>query len=83
MNSNTTVYSVDDFNDALVDTVLKEVSLSLKDKGYDPVKQIVGYLMSGDSGYISSYQGARNKITSINRSDILEFLLKNCVGEDK
>ena len=81
MDSKTSLYSVEEFDNGLVDTILNEVSISLKEKGYDPVKQLVGYLMSGDSGYISSYQGARNKVTSINRGKILEFLLKNYFGD--
>lgn len=81
MESNTTLYSLEEFNQALVDTVLKEVYFSLKEKGYDPINQLVGYLMSGDPGYISSYQNARNKVTGIERSKILEFLLKKNFGD--
>ena len=83
MDYNTTLYETKNFNNALTEKILKEVAESLKEKGYDPIKQLVGYLMSGDSGYISSYQNARNKITSINRSDILAFLLKNYIGVEK
>ena len=81
MDLKTTVYSVEEFDQALVDVVLEEVSLSLKEKGYDPIKQIVGYLMSGDPGYISSHKNARNKIVGIDRSKILEFLLTKVIGE--
>ena len=81
MESNTTLYSLEEFNQALVDTVLKEVYYSLKEKGYDPINQLAGYLMSGDPGYISSYQNARNKVTGIERSKILEFLLKKNFGD--
>lgn len=80
MNSNTTLYSVEEFNDASVEIILKEVFLALKEKGYDPVNQLIGYLMSGDPGYISSYKNARNKITSINRSKVLDFLLRKSLG---
>lgn len=55
---------------------LKEVYMSLELKGYNPINQLVGYLMSGDPGYISNYQNAREKILEIERADILEFLLK-------
>lgn len=81
MDSNTTLYSIDEFDTALVEAILQEVFLSLKEKGYDPVNQLVGYLMSGDPGYISSYQNARQKIVSIDRSRILEFLLRKVLGE--
>lgn len=81
MNSNTTLYSVEEFNDASVEIILREVFLALKEKGYDPVNQLIGYLMSGDPGYISSYKNARNKITSIDRSKVLDFLLRKSLGE--
>lgn len=81
MDSNTTLYSVEEFNNASVEIILEEVSLALKEKGYDATNQLVGYLMSGDPGYISSYKNARNKITSIDRSKILEFLLHKSLGE--
>lgn len=81
MDANTTLYSVEEFDKALVEAILDEVCLALKEKGYDPINQLVGYLMSGDPGYISSHNGARNKIVSINRSRILEFLLRKSFGE--
>ena len=58
-------------------------ALLLKEKGYDPINQLVGYLMSGDPGYISSYQDARKKIVSVDRSKIIEFLLRQGLGEKK
>lgn len=81
MDSKTTIYSVEEFNDASVETTLREVVMSLKEKGYDPINQVIGYLMSGDPGYISSYKNARNKITSIERSKIIDFLLRKSLGE--
>lgn len=56
--------------------IIQEVSLSLKEKGYDPINQIVGYLMSGDPGYISSYKDARRKITQYERTKVLNVLVK-------
>lgn len=82
MDSNTTLYSVEEFDKAFVEAVLQEVFLSLKEKGYDPINQMVGYLMSGDPGYISSYKDARKKIVSIDRSRVLEFLLRKSLGEE-
>ncbi len=55
---------------------IQEVSLALKEKGYDPINQIVGYLMSGDPGYISSYKDARKKITKYERTKVLNVLVK-------
>ena len=83
MDSNTTLYSVEEFDQALVGEILEEVFLALKEKGYDPINQISGYLMSGDPGYISSYKDARKKIVSIDRNKILEFLLRKTLGENK
>ena len=48
---------------------------ALEERGYNPTNQIVGYLISGDPGYISSYKDARNKIQEIDRAKIVEILL--------
>ena len=50
---------------------------ALEERGYNPVNQIVGYIISGDLGYISSYKEARNKIAKIDRTVLVETLLKN------
>ena len=55
--------------------ILKEVFAALEERGYNPTNQIVGYLISGDPGYISSYKDARNKIQEIDRAKIVEILL--------
>ena len=83
MDDKTSMYSVEKINDAYVETLLVEIYDSLVDRGYNANSQIVGYLMSGDPGFISSYQDARKKITSIDRSLILEFLLKRALGDYK
>ena len=56
--------------------ILKEVFAALEERGYNPTNQIVGYLISGDPGYISSYKDARNKIQEIDRAKIVEILLE-------
>lgn len=81
MDSKTTLYSIEEFDLAYVNAILQEVYLALQEKGYDPINQLVGYLMSGDPGYISSYKDARKKIVSMDRSRILEFLLRKILGE--
>lgn len=78
---NTRLYSIDDFEDTLVSTTIKEVCASLKEKGYDEINQLVGYIMSGDPGYISSHNDARTKITGIERSTIIEVLLRSYVNK--
>ncbi len=72
----TEIYQVSDFQDGIIEETLKEVSESLKEKGYDPICQIVGYLVSGDPGYISSYKKARSKMTKLERTKILEVLVR-------
>ncbi len=75
----TKVYNVDEFKDAVTLATLKEVSNILSERGYNPINQIVGYLMSGDPGYITSYKDARAKITSLNQTKILEVLVKEVI----
>ena len=72
----TMIYDAKEFKDAVTLATLKEVSDILKERGYNPINQIVGYLMSGDPGYITSYKDARAKITSISPSKILEVIVK-------
>lgn len=72
---NTTLFSVEELNAELTRSTLKEVYAALEERGYNPVNQIVGYLISGDPGYISSYKNARNKIQEIDRAKIIEILL--------
>jgi uncharacterized protein (UPF0297 family) len=61
------------------DMVLKEVYAALKDKGYNPISQLVGYLLSGDPAYITSHMGARNLIRRFERDELLEELLRHYV----
>ena len=58
-----------------VDQVLDLVYTALSEKGYNPVNQIVGYVMSGDPTYITSHKNARSLIIKVERDDILELLL--------
>lgn len=75
----TKVYRSDEFNDVLIEETIREVISILEERGYNPINQIVGYLMSGDPGYISSHKEARNKIMQFDRTDILEVLVKNFI----
>ena len=54
---------------------IKEVSYSMKEKGYDPVTQIVGYLISNDLGYIPDFDDNRNKVAKLDRTLILENMI--------
>ena len=55
--------------------ILKEVYEALVEKGYNPINQLVGYILSGDPTYITSHKDARNKIQEIDRAKIVEILL--------
>ena len=62
-----------------VQDIISSVYSALKIKGYDPISQIVGYLISGDPTYITSYDGARGKIVRIERDELMEELVKNYI----
>lgn len=55
--------------------ILMDVYEALNEKGYNPINQIVGYIMSGDPTYITSHNGARTKIRKLERDEILEELV--------
>ncbi len=74
----TSVYNVDEFERERIKNVLEEVFYILEDRGYNPMNQLIGYLTSGDPGYISSHRDARKKITAIERTKILEVMLLEC-----
>ncbi len=61
----------------LTKTILTEVYDSLQKKGYNPVNQLVGYLMSGDPTYITNYNGARALVRKLERDEILEEVIKS------
>ena len=59
--------------------ILKQVYEALEEKGYNPINQIVGYILSGDPTYITSHKGARNLIRNIERNELLEKLVKEYI----
>ena len=65
--------------DPEIKEVLTSVYNSLQEKGYNPVNQIVGYIMSGDPTYVTSYKNARYLIMKVERDELLEELLKNYI----
>lgn len=67
--------------------ILKEVYEALKEKGYNPINQLVGYLLSGDPAYITSHKNARSNIRKLERDDLLEeivsvYLARELEGKD-
>ena len=79
----TTLFNVKEIDIELIRNTLKEVYSSLEERGYNPTNQIVGYLISGDPGYISSYKDARSKIQEIDRAKIVEILLLEFQNNNK
>jgi len=77
----TRIYETENIQNKVIEDVISDVALSLKECGYNPINQIVGYLMSGDPGYISSHNDARNKITKYERTKILEVLVSRFLSE--
>ena len=63
--------------------IILAVFESLEEKGYDPINQVIGYILSGDPTYITSYNDARSMICRIERDEILEELLKSYLAIEK
>lgn len=71
----TSLFDIQQIDTELIRETLGDIYNSLEERGYNPTNQIVGYLISGDPGYISSYKNARSKIQEIDRAKIVEILL--------
>lgn len=76
MTDKTSLFDVEKVKSNVVKGTLLSVFEDLEERGYNPINQIVGYLLSGDPGYITSYKEARNKITKLERSEIIQVLLE-------
>ena len=77
--SNTQYFKVKTEPEVQVEEVLDVVYTAMEEKGYNPVNQIVGYIMSGDPTYITSYKGARSMIMKVERDELVEELLKEYI----
>ena len=77
--NNTQFFHVDKEQEYDVASILKDVYEALTEKGYNPVNQIVGYIMSGDPTYITSHKNARSLIMKVERDEILEVLFENYI----
>jgi uncharacterized protein (UPF0297 family) len=73
---NTQYFKIQSDQELKVGDVLQLVYQAMTEKGYDPVNQIVGYIMSGDPTYITSHKGARSLIMKVERDEIVEELLR-------
>lgn len=65
------------------ETVIKDVCSAMKEKGYNPINQLVGYLLSGDPAYVTSHKDARSKIRSMERDELLAELVKFYLAKNK
>ncbi|MEW8973198.1 MAG: IreB family regulatory phosphoprotein [Tissierellaceae bacterium] len=63
--------------------ILFKVFEALKEKGYDPINQIIGYILSGDPTYITSYNDARSIIRKVERDELLEEILRAYLEKDE
>ena len=78
----TMVFDVDSISEKEAHDKLKLIYNNLEERGYNPVNQIVGYILSGDLGYISSYKNSRKMMSELDRSMLTEVLLKKFLSWD-
>ncbi|MGN0305009.1 MAG: IreB family regulatory phosphoprotein [Lachnospiraceae bacterium] len=76
---NTQFFKVEAEPETGVKVILSAVFEALSEKGYNPVNQIVGYIMSGDPTYITSYKNARSLIMKVERDELVEELFKEYI----
>jgi uncharacterized protein (UPF0297 family) len=76
VNNETMMYSVEKERPKEAEEILISVFRALKEKGYDPINQIVGYILSGDPTYITNHLNARGIIRRLERDELLEELLR-------
>ena len=76
MNDRTMIFSIGDQTEQEIRNILITVYDSLKEKGYNPINQIVGYILSEDPTYITTHNNARNLIRRVDRDTLLQSLVK-------
>ena len=80
MDDFTRKFNTAEDKDEQIHHILLSVYEALKEKGYDPINQIVGYILSEDPTYITNYKSARTLICKIDRDELLQVLVKNYLG---
>ena len=78
--SNTQFIDINQSRRMQVSEVIRRVYDALTEKGYNPINQLVGYIMSGDPTYITSYNSARSLIMKVDRDEILEELIRTYIN---
>ena len=81
MNNETIVVETKRIIDEKTKSALISIIDDLEERGYEAIKQIVAYLISGDPGYVSSYKECRNRILEFKREDILEVMLVDFINK--
>ena len=79
-NENTIFFKVEKEKKTNSKQILRQVYEALVEKGYNPINQIVGYILSGDPTYITSYRDSRSLIRQLERDELLEDLVKEYIG---
>lgn len=83
INDETVCFHVEKEKNNKAKEILKIVYKALEEKGYNPINQIVGYILSGDPTYITSHNNARNLIREVERDELLECMVKSYIGLDE
>ncbi|MDY4696822.1 IreB family regulatory phosphoprotein [Selenomonas montiformis] len=65
------------------ETIIRNVCKAMEEKGYNPINQLVGYLLSGDPAYVTSYHDARSQIRKLERDELLEELVRSYLERNK
>ena len=81
VKNETMLFNVDKDNAEETKQILTLVFQALNEKGYNPINQIVGYILSGDPTYITSHKGARDMIRDLERDELLEEIVKYYVKQ--
>ncbi len=75
MHENTILFDAEEVSKKNIKETLYLISQDLEERGYNPIKQITGYLVSGDPGYITSYKECRNRIIKLDKNLIIETIV--------
>ena len=81
MEDYTRKFSIVDDQDVEIYNILTTVYQALEEKGYNPINQIVGYILSEDPTYITNHMGARTLIRKLDRDELLQVLVKKYLGQ--
>ena len=80
MDNNTTIFNVKELRQELILISVNEAIQAMEFKGYNPTSQLVGYILTGDLNYITSYNHAREKLAKFDRSEVLMALINAYLG---